>query len=315
MPHRFILSHFHLDHYIGLFSPNLFTRFHIEKAYFPSLPKFPENDEFFHDFIALELIVYGANSGSIEYDFLESICRLNHSRTIEYQPLYEGVEENINGTKIEVLSPPLNITDKFFTNKVKELILKFRELLKKDDILKKRYNDVYKSEIIWKYKGIKEGIYERRTRYEDSRSNYKGEYFDKKDGISDEVKELNKEFRDVANRMSVAFKINNELLFLGDLEKNELLRVMNKLDGYHNYKILLNPHHGTHWQKNLNRLNVNYSISSIGHKLIRNFNQMFKTISHNTLSTYCNGDIYLTNNFMRYPFSRIGSSFFFEKYF
>jgi len=294
-PHRFILSHFHLDHYVGLFSPNLFKRFYIQKAYFPKLPEFPKNDEFLHKLVVLELMTYGATSGSIEYDFLESICRLNHSRSIDYLPLYEGVEENINGTKIEVLSPPHSITDIFFTDKIKELISRFNQLLDEDDRLRARYDDVYGSELVWKYMNQKEDTYERRTKYGDPNSDYKEAYFENDKGISDEIKILNKEFREAANRISLAFKINNEFLFLGDLEKNELRRVMNKLDGYYNYIILLNPHHGTHWQKNMNRLRVDYSISSVGHGLISKFEQNYKSISNKTLSTYCNGDIFISN--------------------
>lgn len=295
-PDFFILSHFHLDHYKGLISPKLTGKYNIQKAYFPSLPKFTRNKEFLNGMIVLALITYGAKSGSIECDFLESISRLNKTNSIEYQPLYEGYEENISGTKIEVLWPPRSITDKRFTNKVKSLIKKYEKLLEKDEELRKRHEDVYESEMIWKYKNNKNimNIYQRNN----SKDHRRGKLVNNnKPTVSKEISDLNDEFKEVANRISLAFKINNDFLFLGDLEKNELKNVMKKLDGYHYYNVLLNPHHGTHWEDSMYRLKTKYSISSIGKTLIKNYAHEFKSISSISLATYCSGNIYLRQPF------------------
>ena len=83
------------------------------------------------------------------------------------------------------------------------------------------------------------------------------------------------------------------MLFLGDLDSNQLKQVANHLVNHGNthYITIITPHHGTHWHNSLKKLSAIYALSSVGEKLFAKINQGFKSISNICLYTYANGEI------------------------
>src|SRR5690349_18420521 len=62
-PDSFFLSHFHADHYSGLFDAKPNEKFDIAHVYFPALPVFPERREFMLAELSISYYVLGATSG------------------------------------------------------------------------------------------------------------------------------------------------------------------------------------------------------------------------------------------------------------
>lgn len=80
-PEVFILSHFHIDHYNGLLyasDKNQKTRpLQIKEVYFPRLPEFKEKEQFLLCLFTINARVFGHESGIMEYDFLQTLKRIN----------------------------------------------------------------------------------------------------------------------------------------------------------------------------------------------------------------------------------------------
>lgn len=111
------------------------------------------------------------------------------------------------------------------------------------------------------------------------------------------VAKANKSLRAAANHLSLAFHVGNRLLFLGDLEKNEIKQVVAALQKKRrtNFFVTITPHHGTHWHDDLLTLRSVLAASSIGKHLIRHFCQEFETsFADLCLATYTNGDIHIS---------------------
>ncbi len=112
--------------------------------------------------------------------------------------------------------------------------------------------------------------------------------------FENEIEKINGEIKGVCNHLSLAFfETNKRILFLGDLEKNEIAKICDKLEskGISNFEILITPHHGTHWHDRLKNLKFEYSVSSIGDNLTRYFKQQFLCVSQHCLLTSCFGDL------------------------
>jgi hypothetical protein len=97
----------------------------------------------------------------------------------------------------------------------------------------------------------------------------------------------------------------NGLLFLGDLEHQEINEVVNSLIAADKKKFytLVTPHHGTHWDNCLNNIECIYSITSNGRRLCSHIKPGFKDISKKSFATHVNGDIViplLTTRFYRF---------------
>jgi hypothetical protein len=146
----------------------------------------------------------------------------------------------------------------------------------------------------------KEGLF--RAYFEQEQRSYSGERDDpselvnneyKEKKLPDVVKKANDSLRKAANHLSLALFEHNGLLFLGDLEKSEIRKVVNYLEsvGKKRFYVFVTPHHGTHWDNCLKKIDCIYSITSNGSKLHSHIKRGFKDISRMSFATYVNGDI------------------------
>lgn len=101
-PRTFFLSHFHTDHYNGLFRAG--PHFGIRQVFFPRLPIFQDRKEFLNCLLAMANRLFGDISGSPEADLISEIRRISRDR-FSYRALSSGESVDVNGIRIEILWP------------------------------------------------------------------------------------------------------------------------------------------------------------------------------------------------------------------
>jgi len=289
-PNVFVLSHFHLDHYSGLFDASLKRRlvpFRISTVHYPRLPDFKERMEFFEALEAVSFRVFGAETGVMAYELLEAISRIN-GQGFEYEPLSAGDSIKANGSVFEVLWPPSEISkeEKILT-KVRKALEDFHRAIEKDAETKRLYKRVRESGLYEKY--LKRGT----VRKAEETSEERLEKREPERKLPDIVKRANDSLRDAANHMCLAFFEDNRLLFFGDLEKHEIKKIVKELKSRDKtfFYVLVPPHHGTHWDDSLEEIRCFYSMSSCGRKLCSKVNPGLKKIAKRPLATCVNGDV------------------------
>jgi beta-lactamase superfamily II metal-dependent hydrolase len=290
-PDIFILSHFHTDHYNGILyassQKDLFNSFNLNNIYCPKISEFPENKEFLKCLFAINLRSFGNESGLMEYDFIQAIRRLNNNE-FYFTPLRKGDKIIINGSTFDVLWPPLEITDDALAI-VKKAITVFHNALEEDDDLRKLYDIVSKSESYHNYFGEKIKINPIKNQLEKKELKFLNK------DIPEIVKNANKHLRSAANYFSLALNEDNRFLFLGDIDNNEINKVIDTLINIERdtFYIMINPHHGTRWASRLMDIRCYHSISSIGPNLITSIKTQYKKRFNKVAATYINGDILL----------------------
>ena len=289
-PHFFILSHFHSDHYNGLFEGvRAKKRFSIQQVIMPIIPQFRERKEFIHCLFAVNARILGGNSGSMEYDFLSIINKLCY-RPISYRRVKSGDEVVLNGVHIQILWPPQTLNDDEILVSVKKAITDFNDALSQDEILKKIYDSLGEEGALESYLSENE-IVERDGLGNDELQPLLIE----REDVPDATKKANESLRRAANRLSLAFRIDSQLLFLGDLESKEINAVVNNLEVEQRlrFPIMLTPHHGTHWGKEMKKLSIDVVASSVGKKLFKKVKPDYKYIADYHLITYTEGEVVL----------------------
>jgi len=305
-PDVFILSHFHIDHYNGLLYASIhrhkYPSFTIRKVYYPLTPKFKEREKFLYYLFAMNLRVFGTETGVMEYDLLKAVERINCG-PFEYKPLSKGDVINIESSTFEVLWPPAVIDDKKTLSVIKKALKDFEKAIEEDKETKEIYNRVIKEGIFRDYlaeRGGKNEPKEYKDRHE--KREYEKREYEKRE-LPEVVKKSNKSLRKAANHLSLALLEDNRFLFLGDTRDFEIRQIVDdlKLKGRKNFYIFIAPHHGTSWDNSLKEIRCNYSIASNGSKLYSKMKPHFKKISKMSLATFVNGDImipiYLSGRF------------------
>lgn len=264
-PDVFLLSHFHSDHYNGLqYTMDCQCQqplFNIKQVYFPRLPDFSKNREFLLCMFAMNHRVMGDTTGSMEFDFLRLIQSLNRG-LFSYKALSCGERVVLGGTEFEVLWPPRVISTKQTLKVIAKSMEDFNHAIEEDDVLKKIYESLGKSEQMRPYSSGKAGTLAAPSR---EGKTGKSPSFPKTD-LPDVVKQANKSLRAAANHLSLVLHNDDRLLFLGDIEKTEIKSVVSTLKkaGKCYFDTIITPHHGTHWHNNLYSLCCRRAVSSVG---------------------------------------------------
>lgn len=246
-PDIFMLSHFHLDHYNGLMLASSMGYFpipwEIKEVYYPKIPEFPEKEKFMSFLFTMNLRVFGNETGIMEYDFLETIFRINR-KSFSYKSVSKGDVINIGGTSFEVLWPPAVIDEEGTLSVIRQAIIDFNEAMEADEKIKELYHRVEKEDLFRGY--FEEGQRSYSGERDDPSKLVNNEYKEKE--LPDVVKKANDSLRKAANHLSLALFEYNGLLFLGDLEKSEIRKVVNYLEsvGKKRFYAFVTPHHGTH---------------------------------------------------------------------
>ena len=150
----FILSHFHADHYNGLlYGAEIFSGrspLMIREVFYPRIPDFTEKAKFAEYLFSINLILFGAETGVMAYDFLNTMLKLNNHIPFRQTPLYQGKIIEIGGSRFEVLWPPLSISsNKKTLSKIRKALVNF-EIALAEDKESQRLHDFVKEEGIFK---------------------------------------------------------------------------------------------------------------------------------------------------------------------
>ncbi|KFN39073.1 MAG: hypothetical protein JU82_08535 [Sulfuricurvum sp. MLSB] len=313
----FVLSHFHEDHYNGLFFLN-HSLFNLKQVYYPGIPTIIDKNgknigiTFFSYLMAMNhYITLGTSSGSAAADLIEQLRQVS-TTAFQYAPLFKGDTFNHNGTKYEVLWPPRIINIKSHTNgktldsEDKVIITKIKKAIGAFEKAKVEHPELdelaekYSKAITEKYKH-ENPTHEEKYNYPNANMNSTDIKLDKEPftneptGVSELpplVKTANDALRTAANDLSLAFKSeNNKILFLGDLETNQINRVCQSLSRKQ-FDVFITPHHGTHKGGGMKLLSIKIALSSVG-SLYKGYvkNPDLKHIT-NKLDTYNDGCIH-----------------------
>ena len=298
-PDTFILSHFHWDHYNGFLNAQKCRPYRypaIKKVFFPRLPILKETRDLMLCMFALNRRFLGDKSGSMEFDFLQLLSSINKCN-FSYSAVSQGDRILLSGSQVEILWPPKEIDDSTL-KVIKEAIDHFNKAKQEDKVLDEIYNQISKNESIEKY--FSEKNEQKINNNTMSFNDIAIDYLEPRN-IPAITKQANKSIKKAANHLSIAFRYNNQLLFLGDLESSELRQISNYLSSKKltNYLIMITPHHGTHWHDALNQLSSIYAISSVGPNLFHKIKTEFKHCSHICLYTFANGDIEIPHPLLR----------------
>lgn len=306
-PREFILSHYHVDHYLGLMAaarPQEKNKFlwAPDFVYTPGLPKFQKAYDFYCALFCMSAKVFGSESGSMDFDFLRAISRLRKNTPgisskskFKYRQLFQGDEFLLNGQRCIAVWPPRTMNDSLFATKVEKALKKFDEAMNADQVLREIYDRILNENFFellraWGEEGKNEFT------YDEFESDIREAFASREDEpLLQVVEDANKELRSVANDLSLGFFSEEGLLFLGDISKAALPKVVDKLVslGEVNFNYLIASHHGTFWDDSLLKLRANMVIISTGKKLAAKYNPNWSMVGVFVLSTYLNGHIRL----------------------
>lgn len=310
-PNIFFLSHIHHDHYNGIAygcehgtgGPFL----DMEAIYFPRISELAAKHERLKFLIYLQAIstrLLGDLSGSAEWDFLSLMQKLSRTE-FKYQPLSQGDVVPFNdGSSITVLWPPKLWYEKETPRAVRKAIEDFEKALKEDPLLKEIVDTLYARQELSESSALDQGghlkpltDYEKQKDAENSAVDRCGhaKFFTSQEykrllrtePIPECTRKANNSLRKAANHFSLAFRLNSaqcwegDLLFLGDLEKCEINKVVQylKVSSRSQFTALLTPHHGTHWHESLRQIKATLSITSVGPSLVNKVKRQFAEIS------------------------------------
>jgi len=295
-PSILFVSHFHADHYNGLFALQRQHRLRtmgISNLYYPRMPDFPDKAlkrEFLHQLLAMNRRVFGGGSTTIAVDLIEAIKRLN-GNAFDFSPCFKGQRISFAGRTFEVLWPPSLIEEEDVLKDVKTAIERFEKAQSADETLDRYYRAVRYEETAGKYLdgGSTQPSWEGHQAEESDRTQEPSTV----DNLPELVKDANEAIRRAANHLSLALRQGRTLLFLGDCHPPEIRKIVSGLvfDRKLNFSAFLTPHHGTQWDKSLFNLRAETAISSVGQRLIQKLRAEFKDISDEARATYSDGDV------------------------
>jgi beta-lactamase superfamily II metal-dependent hydrolase len=289
-PNIFVLSHFHADHYNGL----LFDRglpsplAPVRSVFFPRIPRFSDRDQFIRCLFAVNERILGGVSGSMEMDFLNLLSRVSEF-SFTYRALSAGDTFGFSGSLFHVLWPPRTISYVATLKVIRRAIEDFNAAIEEDRDLRIIYEGMEDREARQVYSGEQEEDHHYQPRRGMRAVTARPPLKDLPLTTIRAIKSL----RAAANHFSLAFREDNRLLFLGDLENHELNQVTTTLDteGIHRFNLLITPHHGTHWHSSLSKLECFTALSTVGPRLFRRLRAEYKEIAEQWFVTHLTGDI------------------------
>jgi len=288
-PSVFILSHFHIDHYSGLLQASR-TRprggIALSDVYFPAMPDLPDGRDFLCCLFAMHHYLLGDTSGHMAVDLRELLRHVSHTR-FRCRGLSAGQTIDMGEASLQVLWPPNTVErDGAVSAAVRRALHLFDKAKESSEELALLHDIAQDQERVFApYLDSTDGAWvepaEQHEGFWGSAPRLVGRALPKA------VREANEALRVAANRLSLALCHGHDVLFLGDLEKQEIEQVVDKLaraDGLR-WRTLLTAHHGTHWHESLHRLSVTWAISSVGAELQSKVNRGYDRISDIHLTT------------------------------
>lgn len=281
----FLLSHLHYDHYNGFlkrrYSRNTFSN--IEHFYHPGMPRLFNSENFLK--IILAWNVYLNNVNPYIYQIIKLI---NNNQNLKVLPLFKGDVFECDKTKYEVLWPPKVIDNDEINTSIVNAIEAFELVAEKDKYLSRIYRNIQDENV------NSDNYLECLVRISDNNNSLAEPYSN-----TELIKSANTTIRKAANSLSLVFRQDDNILFLGDLEETELPFIMEELKKNRNliYDIIISAHHGTHWHTSLFELRSNICVSSLSRSNRKHFKYEYNDICNALLSTDQIGDIYIEKKF------------------
>jgi len=284
----FLLSHFHRDHYNGVLGCPPYSLRHLNFFYHPIMPKFIDSQKFYRCLFAMNSRL---SLGTPLQNSILSIVNRISRRHVKYLPLGKGDKFICGGKEYEILWPPKELKEADTLKSINNAINDFEEARKEDYILDAIYNSI-SDEIL--QNNLAEILESEYTAIQNSN--------EINEEISQVIKSANKSLRSAANRLSIAFKQNDQILFLGDLESNEINQVVSQLEKqkYTYFEIIISAHHGTHWHDKLNSINSNFCLVSNGKKMRKFIKNQYINICKKFITTDHWGDIKIKTKYKIY---------------
>ena len=289
----FLLSHFHYDHYSGFEkAPQIFS---FKQIYLPRFPQKIQNGSLIMRLFILNAILQQGNLFlNVLYLILSHSCNFAKIKLLSKGDIFYH-----NNHKYEVLWPPKNFDNKELTKRTQKAIGIFEEIKNDNKILKDIYDELNDIDVtfvedvervFFKEKG-EEKIRDLIEKYSKQHTKFN------KITSSKKYNSFNEALRDVANRLSIAFRQEDNVLFLGDLESFELNEVSNDLKNREllYYDNLIAAHHGTHWSKKLQNIKCENCLISVGGQRNSKVKDKYRTISSRMYSTFYMKDIIISN--------------------
>lgn len=289
----FLLSHFHSDHYNGFVEFPSSSNFH--DIYLPRFPEQMPNSILLKRIFFTKWLIQGNN---LWVEILNLIVNKKNVPMKKIHLLSKGDVFLRNGHNYEVLWPPRKFDDgeKILTTRTKRVIDLFNEIIKEDNLFSDIYNSLGKCDLdiietndrIAFDKQSKEILKELIRSYR----------FQQPSKKTNKYKKFNEALQDAANRLSIAFRQEDNVLFLGDLEAHELQCVakeLKKREQLH-YDCVIAAHHGTHWNRSMRDLNCDNCLASVGKNLVSKVDTHYKTITSKLFLTHQINDIVLQKN-------------------
>ncbi|HPQ09402.1 MAG TPA: hypothetical protein PK995_09270 [Bacteroidia bacterium] len=291
----FLLSHFHLDHYNGFFKkicksnyphPYFFHQHRIIDFYYPKMPSFEGSQEFLYSLFSINILSLLMEE-PIELMIFKKVLR-NNLYKIKFKPVSKGDYIFLGGSKFEILWPPESFKDNDNIKKVISVAIEnFNEAKKESELLRKIYDLIYEES-----KNIDNLNIEL---IESIISKIDNDNIRERIENSEKIKNVNESLRRAANRLSISFRQEDNILFLGDLESDEIKIVIDDLIEKKNifYDVIIAAHHGTHWNESLRNIKSNICLVSVGDTLRKNLRYEYKSISKKLIRTDEWGNIIL----------------------
>jgi len=283
---NFLLTHFHADHYNGFLDRHKFPLcLHLTKCFHPIMPQFTNNRTFFMSLLAMNIRI--SKNHPLQSTILSLIQKLNNQQ-IQFIPLSKGDTFQVGKSKYEVLWPPKTVNEEDTLKAIRDAIEDFNKAKEVDKKLQKIYeriSTIFSDRDIFKIADIE---LDKNEQLENSNQEH-----------IKIIRTANESLKKAANRLSLAFKQGQNLLFLGDLERSEIDLVVNDLIIQETtyFEILIASHHGTHWGNSLNNISTHYCLSSTGLDMRKHIDYRYKDISEKFVRTDEWGDILVSNSF------------------
>lgn len=304
----FMLSHYHHDHYNGIGKHKV--KFDLKNVYLPKIPTICDpttNEEICSKFVTrlLSFAIYTERKTILEY--ILKLLYLSSTKKFKIKFVSKGDTFVYGERGYEVIWPPKQIEENDAIKDVRAAIDAYEKLVQENPLL--RQTEIISIEIrnlfiqlgkIDQFQVEREELFEhaiydikhrwRRIIPEFYESSKEENPLENKQLIQ----ETNDKLKKAANHLSIAFRQEDNILFLGDLESKELEIICKELDANNqtHYDILVAPHHGTHWDEKMKQLKCDYALASIGHSIVHNIKQEeLSSISKCFLRTDCYGAI------------------------
>lgn len=306
----FMLSHYHLDHYNGIGKHKV--KFALKNVYLPKMPSICNHSNI--ENIGYKFLTYLLSFAIITKgkSLIENILFLLYKQgTKNFTVRFVSKGDTIvyGKRKYEIIWPPKQLDEKDVIKDVRAAIDAYEKLAQDSPLFKQAENVSLKIQYLFGQLADlnNKKVSERRGESSDDtiRDIDSGllqltlklhELQNEENPLEDKqlIQETNDKLKKAANHLSIAFRQEDNILFLGDLESKELEIICKELDANNqtHYDILVAPHHGTHWQEKMKQLKCDYALASIGHSLVHNVKQEeLSSISKCFLRTDCYGAI------------------------